>query len=183
MTTSDIGEAARIAYAAGIDPVSWAEGEICGLIGVHVELVRLNLDLGVEPGGDLSIGAMTRRILGLLLNGGWKPPAATTRWRGCDRADLRPTPPSKLSPTASASVTCRERRGGLRGPGAVRAEFMAALQGRGWRVTLAKAKPEPHEPGAGTPQSPEVAELLATARADMEAQGCVAGKRGKVSAA
>ena len=72
MTTSDIGEAARIAYAAGIDPVSWAEGEIAALIAVHVELVRLNLDLGVEPGGDLSMGAMTRRILGLLLNGGWK---------------------------------------------------------------------------------------------------------------
>lgn len=49
------------------------------------------------------------------------------------------------------------------------AEFMAALQGRGWRVTEAKAKPEPHAPGAGTPQSPEVAELLASARAEREA--------------
>ena len=82
MTTSDIGEAARIAYAAGIDPVSWAEGEIAALIAVHVELVRLNIDLGVEPGGDLSIGAMTRRILGLLLNGGWKPPAANNPLEG-----------------------------------------------------------------------------------------------------
>ena len=75
MTTSDIGEAARIAYAAGIDPVSWAEGEICGLIGVHVELVRLNIDLGLKPDGDLSVGAMSRRILGLLLNSGWSAPA------------------------------------------------------------------------------------------------------------
>lgn len=74
MTTSDIGEAARLAYAAGIDPIDWAEGEITALIGVHRELVKLNVDMGVEPGGDLSDGAMARRIIGLLMNAGWLVP-------------------------------------------------------------------------------------------------------------
>ena len=77
MTTSDIGEPARLAYAAGIDPIAWAEAEICALIGVHAELIKLNLDMGVDPGGDLSVGAMTRRILGLLLNSGWSAPGGT----------------------------------------------------------------------------------------------------------
>jgi hypothetical protein len=49
------------------------------------------------------------------------------------------------------------------------AEFMAALRGRGWRLTPAKAQPEPHTAGAGTPQSPEVAELLAKVRAERDA--------------
>ena len=74
MTTPDIGEAARMAYAAGIDPITWAEAEVCALIGVHAELVKLNTDMGVDPGGDLSAGAMSRRILGLLLNAGWQVP-------------------------------------------------------------------------------------------------------------
>lgn len=74
MTTPDIGEAARIAYAAGIDPIAWAETEITALIGVHAELVKLNTDMGMEPGGDLSAGAMSRRILGLLLNAAWVAP-------------------------------------------------------------------------------------------------------------
>ena len=82
MTTSDIGEPARLAYAAGVDPIAWAETEICALIGVHAELIKLNLDMGVDPGGDLSMGAMTRRILGLLLNSGWSAPAASDLLEG-----------------------------------------------------------------------------------------------------
>ena len=82
MTTSDIGEAARLAYAAGVDPIAWAEAEICALIGIHAELVKLNIDMGVEPGEDLSAGAMTRRILGLLLNSGWSAPAANDLMEG-----------------------------------------------------------------------------------------------------
>jgi hypothetical protein len=48
-------------------------------------------------------------------------------------------------------------------------EFLTALRGQGWRPTPAKAKPEPHPPGSGTPQSPEVAELLARVRAERDA--------------
>ena len=61
-------------------------------------------------------------------------------------------------------------------------KFLTKLRGQGWRPTEARAKPEPHEPGAGTPQSPEVAELLATARADMEARAAAA-RAAKESAA
>jgi hypothetical protein len=77
MTTPDIGEAARIAYAAGVDPIAWAEAEVCALIGIHIELVKLNIDMGIDPGADLSVGAMSRRILGLLLNAGWTAPGAS----------------------------------------------------------------------------------------------------------
>jgi hypothetical protein len=48
-------------------------------------------------------------------------------------------------------------------------EFILAMLGYGWRVTEAKAKPAPHADGGGTPQSPEVAELYAKARAEREA--------------
>jgi len=80
--TADICETARLAYAAGVDPVAWAEVEVCALIGVHRELVKLNSDMGVEAGGDLSDGAMARRVLGLLLNAGWVAPAAANRLEG-----------------------------------------------------------------------------------------------------
>jgi hypothetical protein len=76
VTASDIGEAARIAYAAGIDPVSYAEGEITALIGIHRQLAGHCAAAGLTPDGDLSEGAMSRRILGLLMNADWKPPAA-----------------------------------------------------------------------------------------------------------
>ena len=82
MTTPDIGEPARLAYAAGIDPIAWAEHEITALIGVHRELVKLNTDMGVEPGGDLSDGAMSRRILGLLMNAGWSVATANDPMEG-----------------------------------------------------------------------------------------------------
>ena len=48
-------------------------------------------------------------------------------------------------------------------------EFIFAMLGYGWRVTEAKAKPDAHADGSGTPQSPEVAELYAKARAEREA--------------
>jgi hypothetical protein len=48
-------------------------------------------------------------------------------------------------------------------------EFILAMLGYGWRLTEAKAKPDPHADGSGTPQSPEVAELVARVRAEREA--------------
>jgi hypothetical protein len=75
MTASDIGEAAQLAYAAGIDPVSYAEHEITALITVHRQMARVCVAMGAAPDGDLSESAMSRRILGLLLNAGWLLPA------------------------------------------------------------------------------------------------------------
>ncbi len=49
------------------------------------------------------------------------------------------------------------------------AELMTALRGQGWRVTPAKAQPEPHEPGAGLPKRADAVELLRKAREDAEA--------------
>jgi hypothetical protein len=70
-----IGEAARLAYDAGIDPVSYAEHEITALIGIHRQLAGHCAALGLAPDGDLSEGAMSCRIIGLLLNAGWLLPA------------------------------------------------------------------------------------------------------------
>jgi hypothetical protein len=70
-----IGEAAQLAYAAGIDPVSYAEGEITTLIAVHRQLAAHCAAAGLTPDGDLSEGAMSRRIIGLMLNAGWRIPA------------------------------------------------------------------------------------------------------------
>jgi hypothetical protein len=77
-----IGEAAQLAYAAGIDPVSYAEGEITTLIAVHRQLAAHCAAAGLTPDGDLSEGAMSRRILGLLLNADWKPPVVNDPMEG-----------------------------------------------------------------------------------------------------
>lgn len=75
MTTSDICERARIAYDLGIDPVDYAETELSVLIGVHLGLAAVCADLDVTaPEGTLTVGAMSRRILGSLLDAGWVPP-------------------------------------------------------------------------------------------------------------
>ena len=82
MTASDIGEAAQLAYAAGIDPVSYAEHEITALITVHRQMARVCVAMGAAPDGDLSESAMSRRILGLLLNAGWSAPTANNSLAG-----------------------------------------------------------------------------------------------------
>jgi hypothetical protein len=71
-----IGEPARIAYAAGVDPVDYAEHEITALIGIHRLLAWECAAAGLTPDADLSEGALSRRIVGLLLNADWKPPTA-----------------------------------------------------------------------------------------------------------
>lgn len=48
-------------------------------------------------------------------------------------------------------------------------EFMAALRGRGWRVTNT-APPPAHPDGAGRPKDPEVAGLVAAVKAEREAK-------------
>jgi hypothetical protein len=73
MTTSGIGEAARIAYAAGIDPLDHAEHEIALLITAHFTNAEA-AGTGLCSGSHLTIAAMTRRVLGSLLNAGWRLP-------------------------------------------------------------------------------------------------------------
>jgi hypothetical protein len=73
MTASDISEPARLAYAAGVEPLDFAEAEISSLIMAHfAAAVRATFDPGPHP--DLSNAAMSRRIIGLLLGAGWLPP-------------------------------------------------------------------------------------------------------------
>ena len=75
---SDICERARIAYDLGVNPVDYAEAELTTLIGVHLNLASLYADLEVDPpAGTLTVGAMSRRILGSLLDAGWTPPEVT----------------------------------------------------------------------------------------------------------
>lgn len=75
---TDICERARIAYDAGIDPIDYAEAELTVLIGVHLSLASVCADLGVDaPPGSLTVGAMSRRIIGNLLDAGWRAPEVT----------------------------------------------------------------------------------------------------------
>ena len=75
---TDICERARIAYGCGVNPIDYAEAELNTLIGVHLNLASLCDDLEVDPpAGMLTVGAMSRRILGSLLDAGWIPPEVT----------------------------------------------------------------------------------------------------------
>ena len=64
---ADLSESACVAYAAGIDPLDHAEHEITTLIGIHRQLAAFCPGPRVTPSGDLSEGALSRRILGCLL--------------------------------------------------------------------------------------------------------------------
>jgi hypothetical protein len=75
VTSPDINEAARIAYDCGVSPVDYAEHEITTLIGIHRQLAGMYAAEGLTSDGDLSEGAMSRRIIGLMLNAGWRIPA------------------------------------------------------------------------------------------------------------
>ena len=75
---TDICERARIAYNADIDPIDYAETELAALIGVHLGLASVCADLGVDvPVGTLTVGALSRRVLGSLLDAGWTAPEVT----------------------------------------------------------------------------------------------------------
>jgi hypothetical protein len=79
MTSNEICERARIAYDLGIDPVDYAETELTTLIGAHLGLASICADLEISPpAGTLTTGAMSRRILGSLLDAGWTPPAVAS---------------------------------------------------------------------------------------------------------
>lgn len=81
MTTSDIGEPVRLAYAAGIDPIDHAEHEIALLIRAHFAEAEA-IGTGLCSGSHLTIAAMSRRILGLLLNAAWVAPTTNDPLEG-----------------------------------------------------------------------------------------------------
>ena len=75
---TDICERARIAYNAGVNPIDYAEAELNTLIGVHLNLASLYADMEADPpAGTLTVGSMSRRILGAILDAGWTPPEVT----------------------------------------------------------------------------------------------------------
>ena len=75
---TDICFLARFAYDSGMDPIDYAA---CAVIQSHVD-VQLAVCAGRAdnpanfPGywRDLTTAALSRRILGDLLDAGWKPP-------------------------------------------------------------------------------------------------------------
>ena len=68
--SNDLGVLAQIAYAAGIDPIDFAEEQVAILIGIHA------VEAGADPGVFLSpeLIAFACRVLGVLFEAGWKAP-------------------------------------------------------------------------------------------------------------
>jgi hypothetical protein len=74
---SDINGLAQAAYAGGRHPIQWAEELINELINLHVTVtISRQEDPGAYPGYPipLTLDALSRRILGELLDAGWTPP-------------------------------------------------------------------------------------------------------------
>jgi hypothetical protein len=75
--TDDISALARLSYDMGVDPIDYAERQIRIHIEVHQTVVASRAVApetfpGFSP--DLSLDALARRILGNLLDAGWKAP-------------------------------------------------------------------------------------------------------------
>ena len=77
---SDIDALSRSAYASGTDPVDWA----CTLAELQIDALQLITAARADnPAAypvfqmELSPAATARRVVGLLLDAGWTPPAAT----------------------------------------------------------------------------------------------------------
>lgn len=69
--------AARFAYRCGADPLTHAEGRVATLIAVNLQVIGARFsDPAAFPiySQDTSIPALSRRILGLMLDIGWTPP-------------------------------------------------------------------------------------------------------------
>lgn len=78
--SEDIAFLARFAYEHGTDPIDYATEHV---IETHVNVFLTVLaarvtDPGTFPGyPDLNTAILARRILGDLLDAGWKPPEVT----------------------------------------------------------------------------------------------------------
>jgi len=71
--TADISILARTAYETGIDPIDYATDHV---IQSHVEVFLAVRDVSAEIGCPLphDTAALSRRILGDLMDAGWTPP-------------------------------------------------------------------------------------------------------------
>lgn len=74
MSTLDLSESARIAYAAGITPLDYAEHEIAVLLDAHATTAAFCARNGFAPVVDTSPDVVSRRVIGLLLAAGWEVP-------------------------------------------------------------------------------------------------------------
>lgn len=74
--SSDFDYLSAASYADGTDPISWAETRIAMLLSVR-DNVRFNRPPELPPlpaWSDLGDDALSRKILGTLLDAGWRPP-------------------------------------------------------------------------------------------------------------
>ena len=73
--TDDISTLARIAYDAGINPIDYAEEQVTLLIAVFQTLSEAGDEFGAAVTTcELTAPSLARRILGNLLDAGWKTP-------------------------------------------------------------------------------------------------------------
>ncbi len=67
MTAPDIDLLARTAYETGIDPIDYAAANV----------IQAHVDVWLSCWDTQSTAALSRRILGDLLDAGWRPPEVT----------------------------------------------------------------------------------------------------------
>ncbi len=73
----DIDTLAKWAYARGTDPVEYAEGYVTSAIEVHLAVAESRAeDPSTFPGYclEMTVNALARRIVGILLDAGWQAP-------------------------------------------------------------------------------------------------------------
>lgn len=83
---------ARTAYANGVDPVDWAVELTQTQIETSAEILfarEQRPDAYPQFRGELTAGAVARRIVGELLDAGWTPPAVAGR---CEQCNNDPAP-------------------------------------------------------------------------------------------
>jgi hypothetical protein len=69
-----ISEPARLAYAAGITPLDYAEHEIAVLLDAHATAAAFCARNGYAPVVDTSPAVVSRRVIGWFLAAGWEVP-------------------------------------------------------------------------------------------------------------
>lgn len=89
---SDIDHLALYAYHRGIDPMKWAEDHITTMIDFHQQVIAARAtDHGIAFPGypiDLTVDALTCRILGELLDAGWTCPDPAEVLKGYEPPQL-----------------------------------------------------------------------------------------------
>jgi hypothetical protein len=70
---TDISEFARLAYAAGITPLDYAEDQVSTLIAAHLAAAE-ETGTALRPESHTAIATMSRHITAAFLNAGWAMP-------------------------------------------------------------------------------------------------------------